>query len=185
MNTLTFTLSTANPTTPIKNTIQQKIDEYNAEKAKQDKAVSKRVHEMFAMRETILEQLNKEVGAEVWKIDSRKQNGYSSYHTRSHKKDSSKLPCFGVAIGFRDGVYKNTCFNDWDLIIQTPWSNEIKLADKYYRVPNLDVVEIYLVRTNKNMDYHAKEQISYKITDLSEVHKYLEKDYLTYFATSK
>lgn len=184
MNTLTFTLATANPATPIKNLINQKIEDFKAEKAKHAKAISTRVNEMFKMQTEIMEQLNKEVGADVWFLDKRNVGRYTLYYGRTHI-NRDRNPCFGVSIGFRDGVYKNTCYNDWDLIIQTPWSDEIKMADMSYRIPNLDVIEIYLVQTENNEKHNVSKQISHKITDLSQVHKFLENDYLTYFATSK
>lgn len=182
MKNLVFTLATAELENPIQNSILDKINLFKEEKLLCEKAVSKRVKEMFEIRNSVMAQLNKELGSDAWFLDKRYIDCYSSNNKRFHDLNENTQRCFSVSIGFRNGVYKNTCYNDWDLIIQTPWKEEKKLSDLTIKVPNLDIVEMYLIKSNGNFNKkNTKDKIGFLITDLADIHKHLEADYITYF----
>lgn len=117
---------------------------------------------IIKLRDTMLAELNQGVGVELWKLD-----------THSFNK-----------IGFRDGIYKNTCYNDWDIEI---WyeSKVIKLGELNYIQPNVEKgIYIKLTSTHRNHEYSrikGNNQVVHNVTDLSKVHELCEKDYLTYF----
>jgi hypothetical protein len=138
---------------------------------------------MFKIREELMQQMNETVGADVWFVKNFDVNSYNPTISRKHKHFQSADQCFAVKIGFSDGIYRNTPYNDWDLYIQTPLKGEVKYGEIKYNEPNLDIIEMYLVKSNHNQTFRMgdSDKISYKIEDINEVHKHLEKDYITYF----
>ena len=69
MKTITITINiseeTQQPLT-IASSIQEQINFHLKEKELAEQQIKNRVQELFKVRDTLLEQLNKEVGADVW-----------------------------------------------------------------------------------------------------------------------
>lgn len=170
MKTISFTIKVKEEQeVKIKDTIQGKIAYHLEQKELSKKQVGVRVKELFDIRDTLMQQLNDEVGENVWFFDD---NG--TYHPR-HEKG------MGVTIGFRDGVYKNTPYNDWDIYITTPMSEKIEYGEISYQMPKLDEIRLYISSTEKNERSRPSITNYIEFTDLNEVHKLLENDYKTYF----
>lgn len=187
MKTITITISIQEEKVQtIKGSIMEQINIATANQTLAKKLINQRANELFKIRETIMNQLNETIGADAWFVREREEKSYYPSLRRNHKsyRDTSHCGnCFAVSIGFRDGVYKNTPYNDWDLYIQTPLKEKVVYGNIEYSEPILDVVEMYLVRTNHNQN--NKFDYAFKIEDLAEVHKHLEKDYITYFCQNK
>ena len=151
----------------IQASIAEKIKHFNEASviAKEQRLVLQ--NQIIKLRDTMLSELNQGVGVELWQRDSH---------------------CFNK-IGFRNGIYKNTCYNDWDIEI---WyeSKVVKLGELSYIQPNVEKgIYIKLTPTHKNFErrYGVKgeTQVVHNVTDLSKVHEICQNDYLTYFTHIK
>lgn len=178
MKTITFTIKISEDSDTaelsIKSSIQQQIDYHLKQKELAEQQIKTRVHELFKVRDSLLEQLNKELGADAWFVKNK-----GEYYPSMEIVPFEKSLC--VSIGFRDGIYKNTPYNDWDIYVSTPLSKKIVYGNIEYCKPKLDEVKLYLIPTERK---NKKEYgfVYYKeFKDLSEVHSLAEKDYITYF----
>jgi len=175
--TITITFEVQDSVT-LKGSIMEKISKFNENKELAISQTKQRVEALHEIKNEVLAQLNKEVGEDVWFIDRWSEGSYSKECNRRHvgyKGDNyMNETAFAVKISFKDGVVRNTCYNDWDLYIQSP-NEEIKYGKLDYLKPNLDIIEMYLVGSEQNRGK------VYLIKDISEIHTYLEKDYITYF----
>jgi hypothetical protein len=164
MKTITITIDiseeTQQPLT-VKSTIQEQINFHLKEKETAEKIKKQLNTAIKDLTEETLKELNNRVGADVWFRD----------------RDSFNR------IGFRDGIYKNTCYNDWDISISYT-VKEVVFGELKYTVPILEKgIKTLLEPSERNFKAwrNKEDQKKYTITDLDTVHKYLEKDYITYF----
>jgi len=173
MKTITITINISdNQQTTVKDDIQSKIVYHLEQKELCKQQLKDRLKKLFKIRETMLKQLNKEVGEKVWFVS----------------KEGEYYPNFGykgsvaVSMGFRDGIYKNTPYNDWDINIITPAKETITFGEISYTKLDLEKIKFQIAPTEKNNKLRSTQQKSeYYFTDLEQVHKFLEKDYITYF----
>jgi hypothetical protein len=182
MKTITITINISTeeqqPLT-IKSSIQEQINFHLKEKELAEKQMRERVKELFKIREEILNNLNEQVGADVWFKPNREETYYLEIKLTYAFKEN-----IAVSLGFRDGIYKNTSFNDWDIYVATPLTDEIVFGEIKYRKPILDKIEFHITPSHRR--FKKEDGFGYvtMFTDLSEVHKKLEKDYITYFTNA-
>jgi len=171
MKTITITINISEesqqPLT-IKSSIQEQINFHLKEKEKALKSTIALQKGVIELRDKILLELNEKVGSEVWFSKATPQGYY--YNT----------------LWFKNGIYKNTCYDDWNITIFYD-KKEVVFGQIKYEVPIVENgLKIVLEPTEenkkewKNKSNHKK----YIITDLDEVHKHLEKDYLTFFTNN-
>jgi hypothetical protein len=168
MKTITITINISEeiqqPLT-IKSSIQEQINFHlnEKEKARESKIILQKG--VISLRDKILKELNEKVGSEVWFSKHTKEGYY--YNT----------------LWFKDGIRRNTCYDDWNITISYD-TKEIIFGQIKYEVPIVEngfkVVLEPTESNNKNWKDKSSTK-SYIITDLDAVHKHLEKDYLTYF----
>lgn len=162
----------------LKGSIIERIETVKINKLNAEEGIKERVKELIKIKNSILDKFNQDLGEGVWFEDKRGR--YYPNMSRGHKEFSDKNRCFAVSIGFRDGIYRNTCFNVWDLYIQTPLKEEVVLGQIKYREPKLDTIEMYLVGSDE-----VKKGRVYKIENIEDIHTILEDDYITYFSIKK
>ena len=164
MKTITITINISSeeqqPLT-IKSSIQEQINFHLKEKESAIQSTITLQKAVISLRDKILSELNEKVGSEVWFL----------------KKD------YYNKLSFKDGIRRNTCYDDWNITIYYD-TKEVVFGQIKYEVPivenGLKVVLEPTVRNNE--EWVSKEnQKKYIITDLDQVHKHLEKDYLIYF----
>lgn len=149
----------------IKSSIQEQIDFHlkEKEKALESKKVLQKA--VISLRNEILAELNKKVGSEVW-LSKQTEKGY--YYNQLY---------------FKDGIRRNTPYDDWNITISYD-TKKVVFGKIEYEVPIVENgLKVVLEPTEENhKQWKSKEnQRKYVITDLDQVHKHLEKDYLTYF----
>lgn len=161
MRTIVITIELPNvEQQTVKSTIQEHIAFHLKEKEKAKEVHNTLVKQCENLLEQVRNELNTHVGEEVW------------------FKGRDKF-----SIGFRDGIYKNTPYNDWDIRVNYN-ARKVKYGEIEYTVPNVENgIKLTLEPSEENRKAwkNVSHQKQFNITDLSEVHKYLEKDYLTYF----
>lgn len=168
MKKITITISISEETQQplaIASSIQEQINFHLKEKerAKESRIILQKG--VISLRDKILSELNEKVGSEVW-FSKQTEKGY--YYNQLY---------------FKDGIRKNTCFDDWNITISYD-TKEVVFGQIRYEVPivenGLKVVLEPTEENNKNWKDKSNQK-KYIIKDLDQVHKYLEKDYLTYF----
>jgi hypothetical protein len=165
MKTITITIninSEEQKPLTIKSSIQEQINFHLKEKeiARQNTiALQKGV---IKLRDEILSELNEKVGSEVWFSKETKEGYYYN------------------ELSFKDGIRRNTSYDDWNITIDYD-TKEVVFGQIRYKVPIVENgLKIVLAPAHKN-SLNWQHRKYYTITDLNDVHKYLEKDYLTYF----
>lgn len=175
MKTITINIEEYDSKTPtVKETILEQIKAFNEHQVIAKNQIKARLKDLRVLRAESLKYLNDSLGEDAWEISSR--DSATCYYPNIHH---SRRASIGIKIGFRDGVYKNTCNNDWDLWFQTPKQPEQTLGKLSYEKLELETIEMYLCGSE-----HNNGQV-FKINNISEVAKYLQDDYLTYFTRKK
>ena len=168
MKTITITINiseeTQQPLT-IASSIQEQINFHlkERERAKESRIILQKA--IINLRDKILLELNDKVGGEVWFSKQTKEGYY--YNT----------------LYFKDGIRRNTCYDDWNIIISYD-TKKVVFGQMEYEVPIVENgLKIVLEATHHNHENRKEKymQKKYIITDLEQVHKHLEKDYITYF----
>lgn len=162
--TINISEETQQPIT-IKSSIQEQINYHLKEKEKAKENIIILQKSIITLRDKILSELNEKVGSEVWFSKQTKEGYY--YNT----------------LYFKDGIRRNTCYDDWNITISYD-TKQVVFGQIKYEVPIVENgLKVVLEPTEKNrQQWKSKEnQKKYIITDLDQVHRYLEKDYLTYF----
>ena len=175
--TITITFEAQEPSQTIQGTIAEQIKTFkeNEELARSQR--KQRVKHLDQIKNEFMSQLNQEVGEDVFFNESGDEGKFYPSFKRNHV-DRKQGIAFGVKLGFNDGMTRNTCYSCWELWFQSPTS-KVQLGELNYLQPNLDVIEVYLV------DKVRRDGKIILINDVSEIHKHLEKDYLTYFTKEK
>ena len=168
MKTITITINISEekqePLT-IKSSIQEQINFHLKEKQKAKESKIALQEAVISLRDKILLELNEKVGGEVWFSKATPQGYY--YNT----------------LWFKNGIYKNTCYDDWNITISYD-NRKVIFGQIEYEVPIVEnglKVVLEPTHTNQKNWKDKSSQKKYIITDLDIVHKHLEKDYLTYF----
>lgn len=162
MKTITITINISEEVQPltIKSSIQEQINFHLKEKerAKENRIILQKG--IISLRDKILSELNEKVGSKVW---FSKENDRGHYYNQLY---------------FKDGIRRNTPYDDWNITISYD-KKDVVFGQIEYEVPIIDNgLKVVLEPTEENNRSNRKKYI---ITDLNQVHKYLEKDYLTYF----
>jgi len=166
MKTITITINISEevqqPLT-VKASIQEQINFHLQEKVRARNSTIELQKGVKVLRDNILKELNEKVGCDVWYSKQTKEGYYYNQ------------------LGFKDGIIKNTPYDDWNIIISYS-TREVIFGEIKYTVPIVEKgLKVVLEPTEQNGKNWRGTKQSYVITDLEQVHKYLEKDYLTYF----
>ena len=172
MKIITFNIPDSNELT-IKGSILEQIKIFKEKQVKAKEQIKARVKELNTLKAEVKAYLNGSLGEDIW-FDEKRNEG--SYFLNGYKEGStSTIKAAMVQLSFRDGVYKNTSYNDWELCFQSPKNPRFTLGKLEYDTIQLDKIEMFLVGSSQN-----KGKV-HKINDVSEIANYLETDYLTYF----
>ena len=172
MKTITITINISEevqePLT-IAPSIQEQINFHLKEKEKALESKKVLQKGVICLRDKILSELNEKVGSKVWFSKATKEGYY--YNT----------------LYFKNGIYRNTCYDDWNITISYD-TKEVVFGQIKYEVPIVENgLKIVLEPTHKNQQ-NWKDRVNQKkyiITDLDQVHKCLEKDYITFFTNNQ
>lgn len=161
MSTLSFNFNIPTKKNSTGNSIKERIEKFEAEKAENLKLMQGRYKELKAMGKEFVDAVHVDLGVDVWDLKERK--GYITQNSREGKK------VFGFGTTYK--------FGKFELMFRSPYT--IKYTDEgSFNIPNIEKVEVVLYGMNR-YSYISIDQAEtiYRITDYSQLGEILNKEY--------